>query len=47
MQRPIAGEPAPEGVRKAGRSLSWLYYVVLPDDNLGYFSPDGIQAVNG
>jgi ABC-type nitrate/sulfonate/bicarbonate transport system permease component len=30
MQQPIAGEPTSEGVRKAGRSLSWLYYVVLP-----------------
>ena len=31
MRRPIAGESASDGARKAGRrSLSWLYYVVLP-----------------
>ena len=30
MQQPIAGEPASQGVQKAGGSLSWLYYVVLP-----------------
>src|SRR5947207_15271964 len=30
MQRPIAGEPASGDGPKTGRSLSWLYYVVLP-----------------
>jgi ABC-type nitrate/sulfonate/bicarbonate transport system permease component len=30
IRRPVAGESVSDSVPRAGRSLSWLYYVVLP-----------------